>query len=127
MPAVGVPQGPPWPLSNAQSPTGAIALDPATGAIGSPYMSNYTVVSSAGTTTVKTTPGSFNGVQCTALGTSFAAVVYDIGTATNIIAGTATFSTVGQTFGFSGGGIRTTGALVVVTSGTAGSLIALWD
>lgn len=127
MPSVGVPQGPPWQVANAQSPMGVTALDPLTGALGSPNMSNYTVISTAGTTTVKATPGAFNGVQVTAVGTSFTATVLDIGTATNTIVGISTATAVGQFFGLNGGGIRTTGTMVVVTTGTPGSFLALWD
>lgn len=124
MPAVG-PAGPPYPVANIQSPMAVVNVDPATGAAGNGSVYNYTVLTTAGTTTLKSAAGVFGGVTVTAVGTTWTNVVYDIGTSTNIISPIGTATAVGQTF--SAGGIRTTGTMVVVTTGTPGSFIALWD
>ena len=122
--------GPPYPSPNAAAPLSVMALDPVTGAPGSPNMSGYTAITTAGTTTVRTTPGAFNGLIFTSTGTLFAATVYDIvvaGTTTNLLLGSSVASALNGFAGLPSGGIRTQGVLVVVTSGTAGSLLALWD
>jgi hypothetical protein len=105
----------------------------------------YTVLSTAGTTTLN--PGQASGVQsqcgvlggfvAVANGTNFAFTAYDIlppatpggtsaGTNT-LLNGTATAA--GQQFpaGLNGDNVRYRGALVVVTAGTPGVFNALWD
>jgi hypothetical protein len=124
MPAVGASQYP-LAIANSQSPSAVVNVDPATGATGGGNIYNYTPISTAGTTTLHTGGGLFGGIIITGSGTSWTNTVYDIGTATNVISPTGTATAVGQTFGV--GGIRNTGTLVVVTTGTPGSLNALWD
>lgn len=89
----------------------------------------YTVLNTAGTTTLKATPGVFLGFECISVGTSFTAVAYDIvGTSTNQLT-VVTTSTAGQWVSGAGPdlGIRTQGTLVAVTGGTAGQYNAIWD
>jgi hypothetical protein len=102
-----------------------VTVDPVTGATGNGNVYNYTAISTAGTTTLKSSAGVFGGIVITGVGTTWVNTVYDIGTATNIISPAGTATAVGQAFGT--GGVRTTGTLVVVTTGTPGSLNALWD
>lgn len=128
MPAVG-PPNPPYSVANIQSPMAVIAVDPVTGAAGNSNVATYTVISTAGTTTAKSTSGAFLGLSVIAVGTAFTATAYDIGTTTNTIMGTQTASAVGQTMsGAPGGnGVRFLSSLVIVTAGTAGQYNALWD
>jgi len=126
MPNPGASQGPPFPIANYAAPYAQCPVDPITGAVTVGGVSYYTPLTTAGTTTIKATPGVYFGLLGIASGTSYAAVIYDIGTATNIIQGTATI-TAGQTVNLGGVGIRTTGAMVAVTSGTPGQINALWD
>lgn len=109
----------------------------------------YSVLTTAGTYTLNPgpgspgqgvgigTPGSVYGFYVTTFGTAPVVSVYDIvparggvATATNLLMnGTGTAAN--QSFtAFSGGvwpGIRYTGALVVVVTGTANTLNVLWD
>lgn len=107
---------------------------------------NYSVLNTTGTSTlnpgsggaVASQPGVLYGMVTIAPGTTFAAAFYDIiapppgGTSTTtttnqLMASSA--GTAGQAFaaGLAGVGVRYRGALVVVTSGTAGQINALWD
>lgn len=112
----------------------------------------YTVLTTAGTTTINQGPSGygaaypvnygpaqvscFYGFTTTAVGTSFAATVYDIVsgvpsapatlTTNTLLNGTGTaYQTL--TPGPSGLGVRVQGSLVVVTGGTPGSINLLWD
>ena len=104
----------------------------------------YTVLSTAGTTTlnpgqgqgVQSQPGVFGGVLVVAVGTTWAFTAYDIipaspggaAASTNtLLNGTATAA--GQQFpaGLVGENVRYRGALVIVTSGTPGIFNAQWD
>ena len=112
------------------------------------YNCNYTAIATAGTTTVDPGPGSpgvgvgvgnngvFYGVTFSGIGTGFAVAVYDIIPAqgnnaitTNALMGLQTSTAIGQNMSANGAGPgpRYRGALVVVTSGTAGSLNVYWD
>lgn len=115
----------------------------------------YTALTTAGTTTICQGPSSFGaaypvnygdgpgaavgcfyGFTTLAAGTSFAATFYDVVqglpsgpstlTTNTLMNGTGTAGQV-LTPGPAGVGVRFTGSLVVVTSGTPGALNALWD
>jgi hypothetical protein len=103
---------------------------------------NYTVLNTVGTTTINAGqasgppigPGVFYGAQQVAAGTSFAVTVYDIVPATGSVASSTNTllngtGTAFQQFyaGVQGIGIRYKGALVTVTTGTAGAINLLWD
>jgi hypothetical protein len=106
----------------------------------------YTVVNTAGTTTLN--PGQASGIQsqcsvlggvvAVAVGATWAFTLYDIipaspgpggpGITTNtLLNGTATAA--GQQFpaGLNGDNVRYRGSLVMVTTGTPGAFNALWD
>lgn len=104
----------------------------------------YTVLTTAGTTTlnpgqasgVASQPGVLGGFVAVAVGTTWSFTAYDIIPATpggaaagtnTLLNGTATAA--GQQFpaGLNGENVRYRGALVVVTAGTPGVFNALWD
>jgi hypothetical protein len=97
----------------------------------------YTVLNTAGTTTLNPgpssgppiQPGVLFGAQVTSVGTSFVITMVDIvGTTTNtLVNGTAT--AIGQQFpaGVPGVGVRYRGALVAIVTGTPGAYVGLWD
>ena len=103
----------------------------------------YTAISTVGTITLNTgqaaglpaSPGVFYGVEQLAAGTNFAFTVYDIIPALGLNASITTNTllngtgSAGQQFqpGPNGLGIRYRGALVFVTTGTAGAINAYWD
>lgn len=102
----------------------------------------YTAISTAGTTTLNpgqagplaASPGVLYGMVTVAVGTGFAATVYDIVPASAAVAITTNTllsgtGSAGQRFpaGLEGVGVRYRGALVVVSSGTPGQINALWD
>jgi len=101
----------------------------------------YTALTTVGTTTINpgqasgppTQPGAFYGANMVSVGTSFGVTVYDIyvaGTATTtVILATGTSTAVGGLVSPGPGplGVRYRGALVAVTTGTAGQYNALWD
>ena len=96
--------------------------------------SNYTAISTTGTTTVNQGGGTFYGGAFVQNGTSFTAVAYDIyaagtATVTNQLIATQTASGAAPMLQPSPGsvGVRYRGSLVVVTGGTPGVLNALWD
>lgn len=113
-----------------------------------PINAGYTPLTTAGTYTLNPgpaspgpgvgvgTPGAVYGVYATVFGTSPVFTVYDIvparGTiavATNILLN-GTGTAVNQSFNPLSGaliGVRYTGALVVVVTGTANTLNVLWD
>jgi len=116
--------------------------------LGNPINAGYTPLTTAGTYTLNPgpgspgqgvgvgTPGALYGIYATVFGTSPVFTAYDIvpargnvATATNILLnGTAT--AVNQSYlPLTGAmlGIRYTGALVVVVTGTANTLNVLWD
>jgi hypothetical protein len=102
----------------------------------------YTLLNTAGTTTINQAPqapsnaqlGAFYGLSQITAGTTFGVTVYDIipavgsvAVATNtLITGTGT---AGQTFLPAGSslGVRYRGALVAVAAGTPGAVNLLWD
>lgn len=95
-------------------------------------VSNYTVISTAGTTAVASGGGIYYGVNVISIGTTWAVTPYDVvvaGTTTNTLAATATATAAGLlgTPGASGVGVRFVGQLALVTSGTPGQFNALWD
>ncbi len=94
--------------------------------------SNYTVISTAGTTAVATGGGVYYGVNVISIGTTWAVTPYDVvvsGTTTNTLAATATATAAGLLGapGASGVGVRFLGQLALVTTGTPGQFNALWD
>lgn len=105
----------------------------------------YTVLNTAGTTTlnqgpasgVASQPGVLGGVVAIAVGTTWAFTLYDIlppalpgrasaGTNT-LLNGTATAANQQFAAGLNGDNVRYLGSLVAVTSGTPGIFNALWD
>lgn len=93
---------------------------------------NYTVISTAGTTTVAQGGGVFFGLNVVSTGTSWTATPYDIvvaGTTTNQLTATGTAASVGglDIPGVTGLGVRFLGTLALVTTGTPGQFNALWD
>jgi len=117
-------------------PLGICHIDPTSGVIYSPGCANYTVINTAGTTTVDPYAGGgvFYGMNAIAVGTSWTATAYDIyvtGVTTNtgqLIATQTAASTGFQGNPGSGGtGVRYNGILVIVTTGTPGSWNILWD
>jgi len=134
MPIIGVnPTAP----SNA-SPFATCAFDPTSGLYYSPGCANYTAITTAGTSTVKTGGGIFYGFVAVATGTAFTITPYDIYVS---VTGTTTSTTTTQMYATSttGGatssinitagaaGVRVNGSLVVVTTGTPGQWNVLWD
>jgi hypothetical protein len=113
----------------------------------------YTPIAAAGTNTINpgpalnaggyrapqppTTFGVLYGIETVAPGTGFGATAYDIIAPTGLGTNTATITNtlmngtnsagVVQAAGIPGVGVRYTGALVVVSSGTPGALNVLWD
>jgi hypothetical protein len=103
----------------------------------------YTVLNTAGTTTLNpgqasgppTSTGVLFGVTMTAVGTGYGVTMLDIipasgnvATSTNtLMNGTSTAVGARLVCGLEGVGVRYKGALVAVTSGTAGAYNALWD
>jgi hypothetical protein len=104
----------------------------------------YTVINTAGTTTINpgqssgvaSQPGVFGGMVAVGLGTTWAFTAYDIipaspggapASTNTLLNGTATAA--GQQFAASvlGENVRYRGALVVVTTGTPGVFNAQWD
>lgn len=120
---------------NAFAPVAVVAIDPDSGTVFSAGadQADYSVISTIGTTTLKSVPGIYWGFVPTGTGT--AAMVwnaYDIivsgtTTSTNTLQGAVTPSALNALNGFGGIGVRFQGSLVVVTTGTAGSYNALWD
>jgi hypothetical protein len=86
---------------------------------------NYTPIGTIGTTTVKASSGIFAGLSVTGTGTSWVATVLD-GTST---LATGTLTAVGQVLSATPAGlaVRCNTSILVVTTGTAGSGIVLWD
>lgn len=102
----------------------------------------YTAINTAGTTTLNpgpasgtpTTFGVLYGVATLAVGTGFGYTLYDIVPQVgNVAASTNTLmngsAALGNPLvaGIGGVGVRYKGALVAVTTGTPGSINALWD
>jgi hypothetical protein len=108
----------------------------------------YTALTGTGTTTInagqaasdtpKQDTGVFYGAMVVAVGTTYVIDAYDIIAPTNKGTNTATTTNklmngtctaIGQVFpcGPSGIGVRYRGNLVVIQSGTAGQINALWD
>lgn len=130
-------------IANLSAPYGVVLMDPVTGNAGrplsvvqsDPYGANYTQINTNGTTTVNPNPGFYYGLNAIGLGTLWAASVYDVvvtgtSTQTNTLAAGISIGAVGVLGlgGPPGMGVKTKGALVVVTSGTlAGNLNCLWD
>lgn len=130
--------------ANISTPVAVSIVDPITGVMLSvplstqdvkPYGANYTRISTSGTTTVDPGPGGlYYGVSVLNAGTLWTATAYDIvvsgtSTATNPLSvSTSLVLGIGATAGPPSLGVRYSGALVVVTSGTlAGNLNCLWD
>lgn len=117
-----------WPANSV--PTGICNIDPTSGLVYSPSCANYTVINTTGTTTVASGGGLYFGALCISNGTSFTLTAYDIsGTTTNTLAPQVTGTQGNQQGapGPSGLGVRFVGALVVITTGTAGQFNCLWD
>ena len=104
----------------------SIGVDPATSAVGVSSVCNYTVITTAGTTTVGNAAGVFFGAVQTALGTGETISVYD---GTNVLLGTSTYTAVNQLFSPTQGSVavRFTNDLIVITGGTAGTVNVYWD
>jgi hypothetical protein len=106
-------------------------MDPATNLAYGLHVNRYTVISTLGTTTVKSAPGLFYGFTAVSTGTAAMTVTaYDITSAGTNTLGPATTPGAlgfGGALGASGCGVAFTGSLVVVTSGTAGTYNLLWD
>ena len=115
---------------NAASPMGVCSVDATSGLVYSPSCANYTSITTAGTTTIKSGGGLYFGAMSIASGTSYTLTAYDVqGTNSTQLIATATAvggSGVGAA-GPSGLGVRFGGSLVIVTAGTPGSFNALWD
>ena len=116
------------------SPLAVCNVDPGSGIVYSPGCANYTYINTAGTTTLKTGGGVYYGLNAIIVGTSWTAVPYDINvtgtaTTTNLLTSTNTATAVGfqGVPGPGGTGVRYTGTLAVVTSGTPGGWNVLWD
>jgi len=116
------------------SPLAVCNVDPGSGIVYSPGCANYTYINTAGTTTLKTGGGVYYGLNAIIVGTSWTAVPYDINvtgtaTTTNLLTSTNTAAAVGfqGVPGPGGTGVRYTGTLAVVTSGTPGGWNVLWD
>ena len=116
------------------APLAVCNIDPGSGIIYSPGCANYQYINTAGTTTLKTTGGVYYGLNCIAVGTTWTATPYDINvtgttTTTNNLTAQITAAAVGfqGVPGPGGTGVRFTGSLVVVTSGTPGGWNVLWD
>jgi hypothetical protein len=95
---------------------------------------NYTVTTTAGTTTINQGTGVFYGAMFSQNGTSFLYTAYDIvisgtTTTTNQLTATTTAAGSGPTAlpGPPGLAVRYKGNLVAVTSGTPGIVNTLWD
>ena len=125
----------PTPPSNASVPLGICHIDPTSGTIYSPGCANYTVLNTAGTTTVDSTGGGIlYGFNAISVGTSWTITAYDVyvtGTTTNTNQMIATQTAASTGFqgnpGSGGTGVRYNGNLVVVTTGTPGVWNVLWD
>lgn len=113
-------------------PVGSCGIDPTSGLVYALGCANYTQISTIGTTTVKVGPGGlFTGFCAISTGTAvMTAAAYDIsGTSTFQLSAAVAPSSLGP-FGTAapgGIGVRVTGSLVVITTGTAGSYNVLWD
>ncbi len=116
--------------------------------LGNPNNAGYTVLTTAGTYTLNTgpgspgvgvgagTPGALYGVYVTTFGTAPVFTAYDItpvrgsvAASTNVLMN-GTGTVVNQSFLPLAGamiGVRYTGALVVVVTGTSNAMNALWD
>lgn len=126
-------------IANPSTPFAVVLVDPLTQQLArplsvvqsDPYGANYTQITTNGTTTVNPTTGFYYGLNAVGLGTLWAASVYDIaGTNTTTLVAALAIGALGA-LGLAappGVGLKTKGALVVVTSGTiAGNLNVLWD
>ena len=116
------------------SPMGVCNIDPGSGIVYSVGCANYTYINTAGTTTLKTTGGVYYGMNGISTGTTWVATPYDINvsgttTTTNNMTSSISLTTLGfqGVPGPGGTGVRFTGALVVITTGTAGGVNILWD
>ena len=116
------------------NPVGMCAIDPTTGLVYSPGCANYSVISTAGTTTIDVGHGVFYGINCISTGTTWTLTPYDVRvsgttTTTNTLNATQTASGTGfqANPGPGGTGVQFLGALIVVTSGTPGLWNVLWD
>ena len=89
----------------------------------------YTVITTAGTTTVKATAGLYFGAYDPVLGTGTASTAFSVFDGTVPIQGSSTLTAVNQLSSPlpAGIGIRVKTALVVVTAGTGVNLNVLWD
>jgi len=116
-------------------PLGICHIDPTSGVIYSPGCANYSVVNTAGTTTIDASGGGIlYGFNAIAVGTTWTIAPYDIyvvGTTTNTGTMHATHTATATGFqgnpGSGGTGVRYNGNLVVVTTGTPGVWNVLWD
>ena len=118
-----------WP-GNA-TPVAVCSLDPTSGLVYSPGCANYSILSTAGTSTVDSSGGGiFFGLNCIAVGTTWTATAYDVfGTNTNQLIATQTAAATGfqGNPGSGGTGVRYSGSLILVTTGTPGVWNVLWD
>ena len=125
----------PTPPTNASAPLGICSIDPTSGLIYSPGCANYSVLNTAGTTTVDSSGGGIlYGFNAISVGTSWTITAYDVyvtGTTTNTNQMVATQTAASTGFqgnpGSGGTGVRYNGNLVVVTTGTPGVWNVLWD
>ena len=116
------------------TPVGVCNIDPGSGIVYSPGCANYTYINTAGTVAVKATGGVYYGVYDLAVGTTWTITPYDINvsgttTTTNNLSATITAAAVGYQGapGPGGTGVRFTGSLYVVITGTPGAWNVLWD
>jgi hypothetical protein len=134
MPIVGVNQ---TSAGNA-APFATCAIDPTSGLVYSPGCANYTAITTAGTSTIKSGGGIFYGFVAVANGTSFTLTPYDVyvsvtgtttSTTTTQMYPTSTAGTPSSTVNITAGaaGVRFNGQLLAVTAGTPGQFNVLWD
>lgn len=115
--------------ANLFAPVGNCQVDPTSAQVFAQGIANYSQITTLATTTVKASPGLYYGFTAVSTGTAAMAwAAYDVlGTASNLLHTITPGALGAQAPGPSGIGVRFTGILVVVTTGTAGTYNALWD